>query len=185
MEPISSAKAPKSTARIRTTETTRVGKGALAWLSWLKAGKRPETSVFSKSFSRQRTASANLDRTRRISSARIESEVCGKVEWGGVVHRNTDHPHAHIIVRGRLRSGEALNLPRELIRTRLREAAQSSLTRQLGPRTIEEIEHQKQIELTANRVTPLDRSLAGRSIPAAGEDPAYKEAGERRKRLQR
>jgi hypothetical protein len=108
--------------------------------------------------------------------ARIEQHTGTAVEWGGVVHRNTDHPHAHIIVRGRLASGEPLKLPPDLIRRGLREAVQSSLTRQLGPRTIADIEHQKQIELTVNRVTPLDRRLAGRAIPY-GADPAYKDAG--------
>ena len=108
--------------------------------------------------------------------ARIEQHTGAPVEWGGVVHRNTDHPHAHMVVRGRLPSGEPLKLPPALISIGLREAVQSSLTRQLGPRTIADIEHQKQIELTANRVTPLDRSLARRAIPWAA-DPAYIEAG--------
>jgi type IV secretory pathway VirD2 relaxase len=36
--------------------------------------------------------------------ARIEQHTGAPVECGGVVHRNTDHPHAHIIVRGRLTS---------------------------------------------------------------------------------
>ncbi len=31
--------------------------------------------------------------------ARIEQHTGGLVEWAGVVHRNTDHPHAHLIVR--------------------------------------------------------------------------------------
>jgi len=108
--------------------------------------------------------------------ARIEQHTGAPVEWGGVVHRNTDHPHAHIIVRGRLPSGEPRKLPPALIRKGLREAVQSSLTRQLGPRTIADIEHQKQIDLAANRVSSLDRRLAGRAIPY-GTDPAYKDAG--------
>jgi hypothetical protein len=99
----------------------------------------------------------------------IESHVDGQVEWGGVIHRNTDHPHAHIVVRGKLRSGEELILPRELIRGGLREAVQRSLTRLLGPRTFEEIEHQKRAELNANRATPLDRRLEGRLLPPTGE----------------
>ena len=47
---------------------------------------------------------------------------------------------------------------------------------QLGPRTIEEIEQQRHVELTANRVTPLDRKLAGRSDLYA-KDSAYRDAG--------
>ena len=107
---------------------------------------------------------------------RIEQHTGAPVEWGGVVHRNTDHPHAHILVRGKLPSGEPLRLPADLIRKGLRDAVQSSLTRQLGPRTIEEIEQQRRVELTANRVTPLDRKLAGRSDLYA-KDSAYRDAG--------
>ena len=110
---------------------------------------------------------ANLERTTQGVVMRIEKEVSGTVEWGAVVHRNTDHPHVHMIVRDRLRSGVEFTLPRDLIRRGLREAVQESLTRQLGPRTIEEVEAQKQAELTANRVTPLDRRLADRLVPAA------------------
>jgi len=121
-------------------------------------------------------ANVDFQRTATDMVARIEQYTGTPVEWGGVVHRNTDHPHAHIVVRGRLRSGEPLKLPPALIRRGLRESAQRSLTRQLGPRTIADIEHQKQIELTANRVTSLDRRLAGRTLPY-GEDQVYRDAG--------
>jgi hypothetical protein len=51
------------------------------------------------------------------------------------------------------------------------------LTRQLGPRTLEEIEHQKQSELTANRVTSLDRKLAVLLLPPTGEN-TYRNFGD-------
>jgi hypothetical protein len=140
--------------------------------SWQKAGDK---RIFKIILSPE-DANVDFQRTAADMAARIEQHTGTAVEWGGVVHRNTDHPHAHIIVRGRLPSGESLKLPPDLIRRGLREAVQSSLTRQLGPRTIADIEHQKQIELTANRVTTLDRRLAGRAIPY-GADPAYKDAG--------
>ena len=140
--------------------------------SWQQAGDK---RIFKIILSPE-DATADFQRTAADLVAQIEQHTGAPVEWGGVVHHNTDHPHAHIVVRGRLPSGEPLKLPSALIRRGLREAVQSSLTRQLGPRTIADIEHQKQIELTANRVTPLDRSLAQRAIPW-GADPAYKEAG--------
>jgi hypothetical protein len=139
---------------------------------WQKAGDK---RIFKIILSPE-DANADFQQTAAALVTRIEQYTGAPVEWGGVVHRNTDHPHAHIVVRGRLPSGEPLKLPPALIRKGLREAVQSSLTRQLGPRTIADIEHQKQIELTANRVTLLDRSLARRAIPFAA-DPAYKEAG--------
>jgi len=107
-------------------------------------------------------ATVDFQRIAKDMIGRIEQHTGASVEWGGVVHRNTDHPHAHILVRGKLPSGEPLRLPVALIRKGLREAVQSSLTRQLGPRTIEEIEQQRKVELTANRVTPLDRGFVGR-----------------------
>jgi hypothetical protein len=140
--------------------------------SWQKAGDK---RIFKIILSPE-DANADFRQTAADLVARIEQHTGTPVEWGGVVHRNTDHPHAHIIVRGRWRSGEPLQLPRALIRKGLRESVQSSLTRQLGPRSIADIEHQKQIELTVNRVTSLDRSLAGRAIPY-GADPVYKDTG--------
>ena len=119
---------------------------------------------------------ADFERTIRDMITRIEQHTGAPVQWAGVVHRNTEHPHAHILVRGRLPSGEPLKLPPALIRKGLREAVQSSLTRQLGPRTIEEIEQQKHVELTANRVTHLDRRLAGRTAFYAN-DPVYRDVG--------
>jgi hypothetical protein len=147
---------------------------SLGWLaeSWQKAGDK---RIFKIILSPE-DANVDFQRTAADLVARIEQYTGAPVEWGGVVHRNTDHPHAHIIVRGRLASGEPLKLPPDLIRRGLREAVQSSLTRQLGPRTIADIEHQKQVELTANRVTPLDRRLVGRAIPYEA-DPIYKDAG--------
>ena len=89
-----------------------------------------------------------------------------------MVHRNTDHPHAHLIVRGRVRAEEPLKLPPTMIRKGLREAAQKSLTRQLGPRTMEDIQPQQREELTANRVSPMDRKLVRRA-PIYGKDAAF------------
>ena len=140
--------------------------------SWQKAGDK---RIFKIILSPE-NANADFQQTAADLMARIEQHTGAPVEWGGMIHRNTDHPHAHVIVRGRLPSGEPLQLPPALIRRGLREAVQSSLTRQLGPRAIEDIEHQKQIELTANRVTPLDRRLAGRAI-SPDADPVYKDAG--------
>jgi hypothetical protein len=138
--------------------------GAVAG-EWQKAGdKRLFKIVLSPEDQK-----ADFAKTAEAVIGHIERHFNGAVEWGGVIHRNTDHPHAHIIVRGRLRSGEELILPRELIRSGLRETAQRSLTFQLGPRTPEEIEFQKQSELTANRVTPLDRRLSARLMPSPGE----------------
>jgi hypothetical protein len=139
---------------------------------WQKAG---DERIFKIIISPEDPA-VNFQRTASGMIARIEQHTGAPVEWAGVVHRNTDHPHAHLIVRGKLPSGEALKLPPMLIRKGLREAVQTSLTQQLGPRTMEDIQRQKQIELTANRVTPLDRRIAGRA-KFHSNDQGYSDAG--------
>ena len=129
--------------------------------NWQKAG---DQRIFKIIISPE-DSDVTFQRTASDMIARIEQHTGAPVEWAGVVHRNTDHPHAHLILRGKLPSGEALQLPPMLIRKGLRETVQTSLTRQLGPRTMEDIQRQKQVELTANRVTPLDRRIAKHSKP--------------------
>jgi hypothetical protein len=139
---------------------------------WQKAG---DQRIFKVIISPE-DSDVDFQRTASDMIARIQQHTGAPVEWAGVVHRNTDHPHAHLIVRGRLPSGEALQLPPMLIRRGLREAVQTSLTQQLGPRTMEDIQRQKQVELTANRVTPLDRRIAKRS-KSLSDDRGYSDTG--------
>jgi len=139
---------------------------------WQKAG---DQRIFKVIISPE-DSDVDFQRTASEMIARIQQDTGAPVEWAGVVHRNTDHPHAHLIVRGLLPSGEPLQLPPMLIRRGLREAVQTSLTQQLGPRTMEDIQRQKQVELTANRVTPLDRRIAKRS-KSLPDDRGYSYTG--------
>src|SRR6201996_3267063 len=139
---------------------------------WQKAG---DQRIFKVIISPE-DSNADFQRTASDMIARIQQHTGAPLEWAGVVHRNTDHPHAHLIVRGRLPSGEPLQLPAMLIRNGLREAVQTSLTHQLGPRTMEDIQRQKQVELTVNRVTPLDRRIAKR-IKSLPDDRGYSSTG--------
>src|ERR1700735_2068491 len=139
---------------------------------WQKAG---DQRIFKVIISPE-DSDVDFQRTTSDMIARIGQHTGAPVEWAGVVHRNTDHPHAHLILRGKLPSGGALKLPPMLIRKGLREAVQTSLTRQLGPRTMEDIQRQKQVELTANRVTPLDRRIAKRS-KSLQDNQSYSDIG--------
>lgn len=135
--------------------------------SWQRAG---DVRIFKIILSPE-DAGADFAHTATAVIARIEEHTDTPVTWGGVVHRNTDHAHAHLIVRGRVRKDEPLKLPPAMIRKDLREAAQASITRQLGPRTLEEIQQQQKVELTANRVTPVDRKIV-RQAPIYARDHA-------------
>ena len=121
-------------------------------------------------------SSADFRKSAECVISRIEEYAGGPLAWAGVVHRNTDHPHAHLILRGRAATGDSLRLPPEMIRKGLREAAQEAITRQLGPRTMEEIQQQQRSELTANRVTSLDRRIIRRGSVHARE-PALASVG--------
>jgi len=75
--------------------------------SWQRAG---DERIF-KIIVSPEDAGVDFHRTAEGMIARIEQHTGAPIEWGGVVHRNTDHPHAHILVRGKLPSGEPLRLP--------------------------------------------------------------------------
>ena len=101
----------------------------------------------------------------------LERQTGEKLEWAGVVHRTTDHPHAHILLRERTGSGALLVLKPAMIRQTLRDEVQRSLTRHLGPRTIADLERQRASDIHATRVTSLDRSLA-KQIAGSHSDSA-------------
>jgi len=67
---------------------------------WQKAG---DERIFKIIISPEDPA-VNFQRAASDMIARIEQHTGAPVEWAGVVHRNTDHPHAHLIVRGNLDS---------------------------------------------------------------------------------
>jgi hypothetical protein len=116
-------------------------------------------------------ASVDFRAASRDMIRALEQRAGERLEWAGIVHRNTEHPHAHIILRGRTQSGDPLFIQPKVIRAVLRDEVQRSLTRQLGPRTVADIERQRRSEITAFRVTNVDRHLAkqvGRKAPGVG-----------------
>jgi len=89
--------------------------------------------------------------------------------WSAAVHYNTDHPHAHIVIRGLDKAGTEVVFPRSFISHHMRETAIEIATRELGPRSREEIQNQRQAELTSDRYTFLDRRIAKEVDPATQE----------------
>ena len=45
-------------------------------------------------------------------AARLGDCLNTPLEWAGVVHVNTDHPHVHLLIRGQRRGGRDLVMPR-------------------------------------------------------------------------
>jgi len=108
----------------------------------------------------------------------MENDTAQKLHWYAAVHTNTDHPHVHIVVRGRNaaqyknRSGQGIRydcygkqtyFQHEYVKHGMRRVAQKVATKHLGYRTDREIRRQERQELTVDRLTALDRSLAQRN----------------------
>jgi hypothetical protein len=71
--------------------------------------------------------------------ARYEQDLGTKLSWGSVIHYDTEHPHAHVMIRGRDDRGGDLVIDREYIRHGMRTRAMEVATQELGPRPAHEI----------------------------------------------
>ncbi|OAF16923.1 relaxase/mobilization nuclease domain-containing protein [Bradyrhizobium neotropicale] len=91
-----------------------------------------------------------------------------RLDWVAIDHWNTEHPHIHILVRGRADDGSDLVISRDYISKGLRVRAGDLVTRELGPRSELEIQRDLEAEVTAERWTRLDRALAREAGRADG-----------------
>jgi type IV secretory pathway VirD2 relaxase len=92
--------------------------------------------------------------------ANTERDLGTRLDWVAVDHWNTEHPHVHVVVRGRTADDQDLVISRDYIREGMRARAQQLLTLELGPRSDREIRHSLETQVGAERWTRLDRVLA-------------------------
>jgi hypothetical protein len=100
---------------------------------------------------------------RRFMS-QIEQDLGQRLEWAAVNHFDTDHPHAHVIVRGVDRDHREVRLPRAYVAHGLRDRAQQIATEELGPRPEQDLARQRQREVRLERFTTIDRQLERRAV---------------------
>lgn len=117
----------------------------------------------------------------------IERDLGSKLEWLGAIHRDTDHPHAHLVIRGRRDDGRDLVIPRKYISHTLRNRAEELMTLELGPQTQLEKDLKAARQLRAERVTSIDRALARMraddgNISLSSSPPQYRRLNEARLR---
>src|SRR5437660_9368198 len=101
----------------------------------------------------------NLHQYARELVHRMEHDMATQLEWVAAVHRNTEHPHVPIALRGVDQKGIPLRLPREYIRGGLRERAEEIATEVLGYRSLADAQEARRRETVQTRYTPLDRIL--------------------------
>ena len=90
---------------------------------------------------------------------RMSDDLDQALEWAGIVHLNTDHPHAHLVVRGVDAKGRPVELPREFIQHTLRGYVTEEVTRQLGPRTMEQIQAAQERDVQRLAPTRIDKEI--------------------------
>ncbi|WP_119390731.1 relaxase/mobilization nuclease domain-containing protein [Taklimakanibacter lacteus] len=91
--------------------------------------------------------------------AQMGKDLGTKLDWVAVHHWNTEHPHVHVILRGRADDGQDLVIARDYIKEGMRNRAQDLITQELGPRTDIDIRRSLERQVAAERWTQLDRQL--------------------------
>ncbi|MHB2266366.1 relaxase/mobilization nuclease domain-containing protein [Aliihoeflea sp. PC F10.4] len=106
------------------------------------------------------TEMSDLKTFTRDLMAQMEKDLGTKLDWVAVDHWNTEHPHVHVILRGRADDGNDLVIARDYIKEGMRNRAQDLITQELGPRTDLDIRRALATQVEAERWTQLDRQLA-------------------------
>ena len=99
----------------------------------------------------------------RTFMARVERDLGRRLEWAAVNHYDTDHPHAHVVVRGVDREGREVRIDRGYIAQGMRWRAQELATEELGPRREVDVQRARTKEVTQARFTSLDRAIETRA----------------------
>ena len=89
----------------------------------------------------------------------MERDLQTRLEWVAVDHWDTEHPHTHIVLRGRADDGRDLVIARDYISHGMRVRASELMTRSLGPRTERDVEASLAREVTQERWTGLDAAI--------------------------
>lgn len=99
--------------------------------------------------------------TRQLMT-RMEKDLGTRLEWVAVVHRNTEHPHVHVALRGVRDDRSPLHLERNYVRSGVRAITEDLCTRQLGYQTHADSLAAERHEVDERRFTSLDRIIARR-----------------------
>lgn len=91
-----------------------------------------------------------------------------ELHWIATDHWDTEHPHVHVLVRGRDDQGKDLVIARDYIAHGMRARASDLVSLELGPRTDREIQSQLDHQIDQERWTRLDRMIASDSADTDG-----------------
>ena len=92
-----------------------------------------------------------------IAAAELDSGYT--LDWQAVIHTDTGHPHAHILINGRDLHGENVKFDRDFVKRRSHQAAADIVTAMIGERTAEQIRLSGERSITADRWTGHDEKI--------------------------
>ncbi len=111
---------------------------------------------------------ANLRTFTRELMKDVERDLGTTLDWVAVDHWNTDNPHIHVLVRGKLDDGKDLVISRDYISRGFRLRAAELVGLELGPRSEQEIQSALEMDMRAERWSGLDQALRNTADANAG-----------------
>jgi type IV secretory pathway VirD2 relaxase len=94
----------------------------------------------------------------------MEKDLKTQLEWAAIDHYNTDHPHLHILVRGRDQRGNTLMIEPDYLSRGIRHRSQELATLVLGLRLNRDRVLARTRQLEREYVTEIDRSLRYKAV---------------------
>jgi type IV secretory pathway VirD2 relaxase len=122
--------------------------------------------------------------------AHMAKDLDTGLSWVAIEHSNTDHRHAHILLRGVRqeldRDGKCLTLtmPREYVSRGIREISQQLIEKELGPRTEREYMAARERCIEGLRWSELDRKIERHVTRDGIADYSFAQRCRERTRLQ-
>jgi hypothetical protein len=140
--------------------TERDGSRAKLYGTDLAEYKQNMTEKNFRIFLSPQSDKVNLTELTEKFVKKLELQTGYKLYWQAANHYNTAHQHAHLLINGVDKNGKEIKqFPKDIVKTFMRETARNLCTAQLGIRTREELELEKERELTAPRYTKLDERI--------------------------
>ena len=128
--------------------------------AWQETGDR---LLWKAIVSPEQAARLDLRAHARGLVAAMERDLGTRLEWVGIDHHNTDHPHLHLLIRGRDDRGRPLALDAQYVQRGIRLRSEDLATRSLGLRTDRHIAARREQAVGRAQFTDLDRAILARA----------------------
>lgn len=111
----------------------------------------------------------DVEALARTLVKRMEAAAGRKFSWLAVVHKDTAHKHAHLLINGVDREGREVRFSRDFIKRTMREMSRRICTQMIGERTRGEMEAERSGLYKRCGWSQLDEELRARESGLAAE----------------